>query len=708
MQASSETSPFRSPWWQAGLIVLSLVCYWPSLRGGLVWDDAAHVTSPPLQSVSGLGRIWSDPGATQQYYPLLHSVFWVEHRAWGDATLGYHLANVLEHAAAACLLVVVLRRLSMPGAGLTGVIFAVHPVCAESVAWISEQKNTLSLVFYLTAALAYLRFEASRGRPTGVRMYALATLLFVAALLTKSVTATLPAALLVIFWWRRGHLSWRHDVLPLIPWFAVAVASGLFTMHVEHTFIGAQGSNFDLTFPQRLLLAGRVVWFYLGKLLWPSDLMFVYPHWDARSAAQGWIVFLVTDVLATAGLWLLSRRFRGPLAAWLFFVGSLFPALGFFNVYPFLFSYVANHFQYLPSMGIFAALSSGAAVLLGRTAGPLRAAGRIAIGCIVAVLVMITRAQSRTYIDGKTLYEITLQKNPECWMAHNNLGLWYERGGDTGRAMSEYEAALRLKSDNETAQNNLGGILRRMPGRREEAFGHLSEAVRLGPNNADAHNNLGVWYEDGGELAQAAAQFELALLSKPDDPEAHSNLGSVLARSPGRLEEAIAQLREAVRLQPDFAAARLNLGNALLAAPGRLDEAIAAYQSAVRISPDLAEAHIYLGNAWAREPGHSDDAIAEFRRAILLKPDNGEAHNNLGLALNGKGRPMEAIEQFEAALRLMPDYPEIHFNIAIAMLNEGGHEREAAAQLEALLSEKPGNERARDLLSRIREHLTPH
>src|ERR1700722_8819693 len=182
----------RSPRWQAGLILLSLVCYWPSLRGGLVWDDAAHVTSPPLRSVSGLGRIWCDPRATQQYYPLLHSAFWLEHRAWGDATLGYHLANVLEHAAAACLLVVVLRRLSMPGAGLTGVIFAVHPVCAESVAWISEQKNTLSLVFYLAAALAYLRFDASRGRRPAARWYALASALFVMALLTKSVTATLP------------------------------------------------------------------------------------------------------------------------------------------------------------------------------------------------------------------------------------------------------------------------------------------------------------------------------------------------------------------------------------------------------------------------------------------------------------------------------------------------------------------------------------
>jgi tetratricopeptide (TPR) repeat protein len=356
-------------------------------------------------------------------------------------------------------------------------------------------------------------------------------------------------------------------------------------------------------------------------------------------------------------------------------------------------------------MGIMAAASTGAVSLLDRAAPSVRAAGWGLVAVVVAALVTLSNLQSRTYADEPTLYQATLERNPGCWMAHNNLGLWYERDGDMPRAMAEYQSALLLKSDNETAQNNLGGILRQMPGRRDEAFGHLSEAVRLGPGNADAHNNLGVWHEDGGDLADAAAQFELALSSKPDDAEAHSNLGGVLARSPGRLEEAIAQLREALRLRPDYFSASLNLGNALLAAPGRLDEAIAAYQSAVRLDPDRAEAHIYLGNAWARAPGHGDDAIAEFRRAILLKPDNGEAHNNLGLALNGEGRSAEAIEQFEAALRLMPDFPEIRFNIAIALLKEGGHESEAASQIEALLLERPGNERARDLLSRIREHM---
>ena len=243
MQGHSAPQASRAGlWWTAALILaLTLACYWPALRGEMVWDDDAHVTRPEIRSVAGLWQIWANLRATQQYYPLLHSAFWVEHRLWGDATLGYHLANVLLHAAAAGLLVLLLRRLGVPGAWLAGLLFAVHPVCVESVAWISEQKNTLSLVFYLLAALAYLRFDRDRGRPAAGRAYAAASMLFVCALLTKTVTATLPAALLVVFWWRRGRLSWRRDVLPLTPWFVCALASGLFTSWVERRFGGAEG-----------------------------------------------------------------------------------------------------------------------------------------------------------------------------------------------------------------------------------------------------------------------------------------------------------------------------------------------------------------------------------------------------------------------------------------------------------------------------------
>ena len=201
-------------------------------------------------------------GATQQYYPLLHSAFWLEHKLWGDSVLGYHLVNVLWHMISVTLLYFVLKRLKVPGALLAAAIFAVHPVMVESVAWISEQKNTLSAVFYLSAMLVYLEFDESRRRSR----YFIALGLFVLGLLTKTVTATLPAALLVIFWWQRGTLSWKRDVLPLVPFFVLGAAAGVLTAWVERKLIGAEGAAFEISLLDRGLLAGRVIWFYLGKL----------------------------------------------------------------------------------------------------------------------------------------------------------------------------------------------------------------------------------------------------------------------------------------------------------------------------------------------------------------------------------------------------------------------------------------------------------
>ena len=336
------------------IVCCTFLAYLPALSGGLLWDDAAHVTRPELRSLHGLWRIWSDLGATQQYYPLLHSAFWVEYKLWGDATLGYHLLNLLLHAAAAILVMLIMRRLGLPGAWLAALIFALHPVCVESVAWIAEQKNTLSTVFYLSAALLYLHFDQTRRRS----QYFLALALFVMALLSKTVTDTLPAALLVVFWWRRGRIGWKRDVLPLLPWFALGAAAGIFTAWVERTLVGAEGPDFALTLVERFLVAGRAIWFYVGKLVWPANLMFFYPRWRVDSTEWWQYLFPLAALAALAGLCLLARKRRGPLAGALIFAGTLFPALGFFNVYPFVYSYVADHFQYVASLGIIVPVAS--------------------------------------------------------------------------------------------------------------------------------------------------------------------------------------------------------------------------------------------------------------------------------------------------------------------------------------------------------------
>jgi tetratricopeptide (TPR) repeat protein len=685
----------------------ALACYWPALRGAFLWDDQAHVTAPELRSLAGLGRIWTDVHATQQYYPALHSAFWVEHRLWGDATLGYHLVNVLLHASAAVLLMLLLRRLRVPGAALAALIFVVHPVSVESVAWISEQKNTLSLVFYLLAALAYLRFDTLRGQSGAARTYAAASLCFALALLSKSVTATLPAALLVMQWWRAGRLSWRRDVVPLLPWFVVAVASGIFTAWVERTIIGADGAAFDLSLAQRFALAGHVVVFYLGKLVWPARLMFFYPRWTVPAAASAWWGYGAVVVAITAALWIFRGRNRGPLAAWLFFIGSLFPALGFFNVYPFRHSYVADHFQYLASLGVIVAVAALATTLAGSVAPRWSAATTVTAGTLVVVLGLVSRAQSQSYTDVRTLYEATLRLNPDSWIAHNNLGreLFETKSADVvPAAIAHFEAALRVRPDYAEAHYNLGNALLRAGRPPADAINHYAAAVRLRPSYAEAHNNLGnAWAQIPGRLSDAVAEYEIALRLNPVLAEGHFNLGNALVKIPGRRSEAIAEFEATLRLQPDHFAAHRNLGFAWSALPGRLNDAIEQYRIAAQLKPDDAEVHYDLGNALQQLPGRLEDSAAAYREALRLQPNHAEAHNNLGGVLAQlPGRAPEAIAEYEAALRLNPNYAEAHYNLATLLARLPNRAAAMEEHLQAFVRLWPNPAEARAMAARLR------
>ena len=524
--------PAGVPGWGYVAVIFGavLAAYRPTFQNGFIWDDDAHVTKAALQSWSGLVRIWTQLGATQQYYPVLHSAFWLEHRLWGDLPLGYHLANLCLHGAAACLFAAVLMRLAVPGARLAGALFALHPVCVESVAWIAEQKNTLSLVLYLLAALVYLRFQERRAAgEAGRGAYVLATGLFLLAILSKSVTVTLPAALLVIAWWQRGKISWRGDVRPLLPWFVLGGALGLLTAWVERHFIGAEGDGFALGLGQRGLLAGRVLWFYLGKLVWPRNLSFIYPRWQLPAPAR-WLIFPLAALALTALLWSFRRRSRAPLAAWLLFAGSLFPALGFFNVYPFLFSYVADHFQYLASLGPIALVA--AAVITGweRLPPHLHGVPYLFVVVLLMDLGALTSQQSRVYHDGATLYTATLERNPNAWLAHLNLGNIALEQGRTAEAIGHYETAERLEPDYPSTHFNLAKIWLQ-EGRLPQAIAENEADLRLAPADAEARNNLGVALAESGRRAEAETQFQEALRLRPDYPRARANL-EALRRMP--------------------------------------------------------------------------------------------------------------------------------------------------------------------------------
>jgi tetratricopeptide (TPR) repeat protein len=665
----------------------TLLVYLPALQGGLLWDDNGHLTKPALQSLRGLGRIWFELGATQQYYPVLHSAFWLEHRLWGDATLGYHLVNVCFHASSACLLAVLLRRLF--GSGLRGfewlaaLLFALHPVSVESVAWISEQKNTLSTLFYLLAALAYLRFDSGRNW----RYYGAATALFILAVLSKTVAATLPAALLVIAWWKRGSLCGRRDVLPLVPWLAFGAAAGALTAWVEHRFIGLQSADFNLDPLQRCLLAGRVVWFYLGKLFWPADLLFMYPRWRVNAGAPAQYLYFLSAAALLALLWALRRRSRGPVAALLFFVGSLFPALGFVAVYPFRYSLVADHFQYLASLGIFALVAAGWA----RWAGRARLPALAAAAALLCVLGVLTWRQSRMYADSDTLYRTTLAGNPDCWMADNNLGNSLLAAGRAQEAAGHFESAVRsaaafgLKTDLAEAYNNLGGALFK-EGRIADAADRYELAVRTWPAYPDAHYNLGNLRSHQGRLPEAVAELEQAVRLEPTNPDFHNNLGNALV-AVGQPDAAVAQYQAALRADPNVATTRLNFGTVLIFL-GRAPEAVQQYQAAVRLLPDSALAQYRLGSALVAA-GRFAEAEQPLQRSLALQPEaNAQARGDLGYCLLEEGRLPAAIGQLQEAVRLEPGNTDARNNLGAALARSGRH-AEAAVQFQEVLRLEP-------------------
>jgi tetratricopeptide (TPR) repeat protein len=501
---SPATKPYfaNRPWLLAlVLAVVTFVAYQPTWHAGFIWDDERYVSdNSALRSVDGLKGIWIRPGTTIQYYPLVFTSFWVEYHLWGLHPFGYHLVNILLHTLNALLLWRVLRRLEISGAWLAAAIFAIHPVQVESVAWITERKNVLSGLFYLLAALAYLRFRPlTDPKPAGAwdwRVYPLVIALFLAALLSKTVTCSLPAVLLLLVWWKTGRVG-KRDALALAPLFVLGAALGLVTVQMEK-HAGAAGAEWTLSFVQRGLMAGRALWFYAGKLFWPQQLTFIYPRWSIDAAVWWQYAFPLAALAVLIALWWLRSRIgRGPLVAVLCFAATLAPALGFFDLYPFRYSYVADHFQYLACIGLIALTANAGAVLYQRAGQHGRDSGRLAIALVLVLLAVSTWKQAHIYQDRETLWRDTLAKNPASWMAHNNLG------------------AILIQQ-----------------GRIEKATGHSEQARQLNPDDSKAHYRLGVAFERAGKTNDAIWHYQQALRTQPDYPEAQTAIARLQPHQP--------------------------------------------------------------------------------------------------------------------------------------------------------------------------------
>jgi protein O-mannosyl-transferase len=538
----------------AGLAGLTLLAYLPSLRGGFIWDDDNFLTLNPLIKASdGLYRFWFTTQATD-YWPVTSSTLWLEWRLWGMNPAGYHAVNLALHVAEVLLLWTILRRLRLPGATLAALLFAVHPVNVESVAWIAQRKNLVAMLFFLLSVLAFLRSawgapEAATPPAEGARWdgwYALSLFAFALAMLSKGSVAPLPLVLLGLIAWRR-RLALR-DFLLAAPFLAVAAA--LAAVNVWFQTHGSGIAIRQVSGVERLLGAGAIVWFYLGKALWPARLIFIYPQWHVAAGSMLWWLPLVAAAVMTVLLW---RKSRAAFFAWSYFCVMLIPVLGFTDIAFMEYSPVANHYQHLALIGVVGLAAAGWS-RWHRVSRTTALAGAV---LAVGILGGLTWQQNRTYQQVETLYRTTLEENPGSWVAHGNLGGLLAGTGRLPEAITHFVEALRLRPDYPQARVSLGSALASQ-GRFDEAKAQFEEALRLRPDFADGHYNLGLVLRATGQLPAAAAQFSEALRIKPNFPEAHNNLGVILGEA-GHKAEAIAHFEAALQLNPDYAEARANL-----------------------------------------------------------------------------------------------------------------------------------------------------
>jgi len=537
-----------------GLIVITFVAYMPAVRCGFIWDDNDWVTQNPLlRNLEGLRKIWTQPHSVMQYYPLVYTSWWLDYHLWRLNPVGYHLENIWLHCLAAAVLWRLLKFLRIPGAWAAAAVFALHPVNVESVAWVTERKNVLSGLFYFSAAFAYLRYafvsksENTHGDST--IFYFLSLVLFLCALLSKTATCTLPAVLLLVIWWKQGKVTLK-DIFTLAPFFIVGAGFGLLTAYLEQTrHIAAGHGTWGLSFIERFILAGRALCFYTTKLFWPARLTFIYPRWVIDSGSWRQYVYPAVVILVVVSAWILRGRFgRSYFTAVGCFIVTLFPATGFFNVYFMRYSYVQDHFQYLAgSFLIILAVGLGcrAAARLGKKAASVKIA---TASVLLLALGALTHSQCYIYENEKTLWRDTLKKNPESFIAHNNLGLLFQADGDFDIAYRHFNRALQLKPDYVEAHNNLAGMLQ-LQTKYDEAISHYRRALRLRPASVDVHNNLGVALASQGKIEQAIEHYQMALQQRPQFVPAHINLARALYAT-GRGDEAVKHFKTALKYEP--------------------------------------------------------------------------------------------------------------------------------------------------------------
>lgn len=708
--------------WLAGAVLLVVMCcvvYFPFLQGSFIWDDHDYLTNNPnLTDLDGLKRLWFDLRASPQYYPLVDTSFWIEYQFWGLNPVGYHVDNVILQCINALLLWRVLSYLGVKGSWLAAAIFAIHPVQIESVAWIVERKNLLSGFFYFLSLYFFLRFynpdkpfsfNDTQNEKRSWMIYGVSLFFFVCALLSKTSTCTLPAVILLIYWWKQSSIG-KKVFLMMIPFFTVSVGFALITIYLETSSVGATGLSWSFSFWDRFLIAGRVLWFYTGKLFWPDPIIFIYPRWVIDDSIWWQYVYPLAFLFLILVLWNLRKIVsRGPLTALLFFAGSLFPVLGFFNVYFMRFSFVANHFLYLAGIGIIVIFASSVDKFIGD-----KRYQKAFIAGILIILGGATWSHGPAYKNDFSLWNDTIRKNPDAFMAHTNLGNILYEENKIEEAIPHYKTAIRLKPDDGLAYNNLGSALQ-AENKAEEAISNFKMAVKLIPGFADAHHNLAKSLLAQGKLQGSIFHYKTTIRLKPDLSEAHLSLGRILYTEQ-KTEGAIFHFKRAIELKPDDSLGYIYLGSALYVAQ-KAEEAIFNFKKAIELKPDLAEAHFNLAKvlmekkqlnkaeSFYREAirfkegyfdayynlgrvlvqlGKHEEAVTQYMQALKFKPDFPEAHNHLGYVLSELKKYDQSIEYFNKAISLKADYANAYLNLANALVHKGEVSESIAYYKEAI------------------------
>lgn len=630
-----------------GIVFATITAYRPAIDGGFIWDDDDYVTDNALlQSGAGLVQIW-EPGHTHQYYPAVFTTFWAEYHIWGLNPVGYHVVNVLLHIANALLLWRLLSLLGVPGAWMISAVFALHPMNVESVAWITERKNVLSGLFYLSAALAYLRFDPMRddgernapGAPEW-KAYGLSLFLFILALLSKSVTCSLPAAIVLALLLRRQRLGLKR-LLPLVPMFLIGAVAALHTAVLERTSVGARGAEFDFSWVERGLIATRALLHYPVKLLIPHPLIFIYPRWTIDAGAwQAYWPLLLVLAIGVSSVVAFMRGWRGPAIALAFYAVTILPALGFVDYWPMVYSFVADHFAYLASIGLIALVVAPLADRWGE--------GHLAKGLAAVVLLVLgglSWQQGHKYANEETLWRTTIAANPGAWMAYNNLGVVYlrdygrldqaaglVRDGDLRRAVDV------LRSSPSAAVHDLAGTLRGLTPDRgaaavtvlermrqplmDQAISEFKASLEINADNVQATGNLAVAMHRLGRYDEALAYWQALMAHGTATPDDRYGMGLTL-EALGRTDEAVADYREILEESPGHLAARLHLGQ-LLAAGGRHEEATEQFKYLVERYPGSVKLQLYLGER-AGVDGDWSEAIDHYQTALKYVQERSDA-----------------------------------------------------------------------------------